>query len=171
MEQVFLVVGLVGVAIVVVSLFLGDLLDGVLDFAHFDFGDGVASTPVLGAFLAAFGFGGWLLLEGETPPLLAGGGALVAGIVVGGLTLVMVRGLMNMPTDPTPRTSDLVGSLGTVVTRIPADGFGEVAIRAAGQRLKLNARADAPLSSGTTVVVVDVMSPTSVVVTESGFEA
>ncbi|HVM19251.1 MAG TPA: NfeD family protein [Egibacteraceae bacterium] len=167
---VFVIIGAVGLALVVVSLIFGDVLDGVLDFAHFDVTDGWLSTPVLGAFLAAFGFAGALLLRGLQVSLLgATAGGVAAGVLLSGLTLGMVRALMNMPTDPTPRTADLVGAIGTVVTRIPGDGLGEITVSAAGQRVKLAARSDKPIAYGTTVVVVEVTSPTSVIVTESGF--
>jgi len=166
----FLVIGSLGLTVVVVSLFFGDVLDGLFESAHFDVADGWLSTPVLGAFLAAFGFGGALLMRGlEFSPLGAAAGGALAGFLLGGVTLALVRALMNMPTDATLRTGDLVGTLGTVVTRIPESGLGEITVTAAGQRLKLSARADTPIPSGTTVVVVDVTSPTSVVVTESGF--
>jgi len=168
--EAFVIIGGVGVAIVVLSLFIGDFLDGVLDFEHSGVGDGVLSTPVVGAFLAAFGAGGALLLRGLELSL-AGSvlGGLAAGVVLGGVTLLVVRSLMSMPTDATPRSADLVGSMGTVVTRIPEGGLGEVSLVAAGQRLKLNARADGPIASGRPVIVVVVTSPTSVVVTESDF--
>ncbi|MPZ73478.1 MAG: hypothetical protein GEU74_09640 [Nitriliruptorales bacterium] len=168
--DVFLVIGGVGVALVVISVLFGDILDGVLEFAPFELSDGLLSMPVIGAFLAAFGFGGALLMQGpQFSPLWAGAGGVAAGAAVGGATLWLVRGLMNMPTDPTPRTGDLVGTIGTVVTRIPPNGLGEISVTTSGQRLKLNARADGPVAAGTTVVVVDVTSPTSVIVTESGF--
>lgn len=168
--MVFVIIGALGLAIVVASLLFGDLLDGMFEFANFDVDGGWLSTPVLGAFLTAFGFAGALLLRGPQLSLpAASAGGLAAGVALGGVTLTLVRALMNMPTDPTPRTSDLVGKIATVVTRIPEDGLGEVALTASGQRMKLSARADTPIASGTTVVVVDVTSPTSVVVTESGF--
>jgi membrane protein implicated in regulation of membrane protease activity len=167
---VFLIIGGLGLAIVVISLVFGDLLDGIVDFANFDVADGWLSTPVLGAFLTAFGFAGALLTRAFTMSVLGASlGGLLAGVLLGGVTLALVRALMNMPTDPTPRTADLVGKLATVVTRIPEDGLGEIALTAAGQRMKLSARSDSPIASGTTVVVVDVTSSTSVVVTESGF--
>lgn len=166
----FVIIGAVGLAIVVMSLFFGDVLDGLFDFEHFEFGDGVLSTPVIGAFLAAFGATGWLLTAVQELPLpIATAGGVGGGLVLGGATLFLVRSLMNMPTDATPRTADLVGSIGTVVTRIPADGLGEISVISAGQRMKLYARSDAPVASGSTVIVVDVTSPTSVVVTESDF--
>jgi membrane-bound ClpP family serine protease len=97
-------------------------------------------------------------------------GALAAGVILGGVTLVLVRSLMDMPTDATPRSADLVGSMGTVVTRIPEGGLGEISLVASGQRMKLNARAKGPIDSGRPIIVVDVTSPTSVVVTESEFQ-
>jgi membrane protein implicated in regulation of membrane protease activity len=166
----FVIIGALGVTLVVVSLLFGDFLDGMFESTSFDVADGWLSTPVIGAFLAAFGFGGALLLRGLELSLLgAAAGGLLAGALLGGVTLTLVRALMNMPTDPTPKTGDLVGQLATVVTRIPDGGLGEIALTASGQRMKLSARSDAPIASGTTVVVVDVASPTSVVVTESGF--
>ena len=166
----FVIIGAVGLAIVVVSLVFGDFLDGVLEFEHFEFGDGVLSTPVVGAFLTAFGATGWLLTAvQELPVAVATAGGVGGGLVLGGTTLFLVRALMHMPTDATPRTADLVGSIGTVVTRIPADGLGEISVISAGQRMKLYARSDAPVPSGSKVIVVDVTSPTSVVVTESDF--
>ncbi len=166
----FIIVGAVGLAIVVISVLFGDLLDGVFEFEHFELGDGLLSTPVIGAFLAAFGAGGALLLNGLKVPILpAMAGAAVAGLVVGGVTLAVLRSLMHMPTDATPRTGDLVGSMGRVVTRIPDGGLGEITVISAGQRLKLSARSDAPVANGANVIVVDVLSPTSVVVTESEF--
>lgn len=166
----FLAIGMVGLVLIVVALLFGDVLDGVLDFVDLDATGGLFSLPVIGSFIAAFGFGAALLVSGMhfSTPAAIGGGA-VAGVTMGGIALGLTRALLNMPTDPTPRTKDLVGSLGTVVTRIPAGGLGEVTVSQSGQRVKLNAKADTPIASGTTVVVVDVTSPTSVIVTESGF--
>ena len=168
--EAFVIIGAVGVGLVVVSLLFGDFLDGIFDFDLGDVGDGIVSTPVIGAFLAAFGAGGALLLqaaETSLPNAIAGG--VGSGVVLGGATFGLVRALMQMPTDATPRTSDLVGSIATVVTRIPDDGLGEITLVSAGQKIKLSARADGPIANGSSVVVVDVTSPTSVIVTESGF--
>ena len=166
----FVIIAAVGLGIVVVSLVLGDFLDGIFEFEHFDIADGLLSTPVVGAFLAAFGAVGALLLSGlDLSAPAATGGGLAAGVALGGITMGLVRTLMNTPTDPTPRSSDLVGTMGTVVTRIPEGGLGEISLVSSGQRLKVSARADAPIATGSSVIVVDVTSPTSVVVTESDF--
>ena len=164
---VFLVLGIAGTVVLVASLVLGDLLEGVL--GGVDLGGGVFSTEVLGAFLAAFGFGA-ALLDGPvglaTGAAVAGGAA--AGVVLGGVALWASRSLLRMHTDATPRASDLVGALGRVVTRIPVAGLGEVSVVVAGARTKLSARAAEPIASGTEVVVVEVLSPTAVLVAEAG---
>jgi membrane protein implicated in regulation of membrane protease activity len=161
----FVVIGIVGVVIVLATLLFGDFLDGVFD--SIDLGSGLLSAPVIGGFLAAFGFGAALATSSLGPALAAGVG-VGAGVVVGGATAVFTRSLMRMPTDPTPRATDLVGRPGVVVAPVPAAGFGRVRVAAHGQQLQLSARADQPLAAGTAVVVVEVTSPTAVFVTPTG---
>jgi hypothetical protein len=162
-----LIVGAVGVGLLLLSLVLGDFLDGVFDGLDID-GGGLLSTEVIGAFLGAFGFGGALLLgtTAATLPVAIAGG-LGAGVVGGGVALGIVRTLMRMPTDATPRSADLTGKLGRVITRIPDDGLGEIAVSHHGHRVKLSARSEQPIPSGVDVVIVDVLSPTSVMVTRA----
>lgn len=161
----FIVIGVVGLAIVLVSLVLGDILEGLFDAFDADFGHGVFSAPVIGSFLAAFGFGAALVMT-ATGFGAAGGalGGLASGMVIGALALLLMRSLMDMPTDPTVRTADLVGATGVVITRIPEGGLGEVSLTYAGQIKKLSARSAEPVPSGTTVVVTQVASSSSVVV-------
>ncbi len=120
---------------------------------------------MLGAFLASFGFGAALIMYATGAG--AGGGALgglASGLVVGGLALVMMRTLINMPTDETVSTRGLEGSQGTVITTIPDEGYGEVTLRHHGEQRKYNARADARVAAGTQVRVVAVLSPSAVLV-------
>lgn len=118
--------------------------------------------------MSALGFGGAIATYyglGPTPSLLAGVGAgLVVGLVVGKLT----GSLMRMPTDATPTVGDMAGQRGTVISTIPADGFGEVSLILGGQPLKVAGRTNdgAGLASGTTVIVVTPISPTSVIATK-----
>jgi hypothetical protein len=125
----FIVIGAVGLAVVLVSLVLGDIVDGVFDAFDVEFGGGVFSAPVLGSFLAAFGFGAALITfaTGVNATLGALGG-LASGAVVGGLALSLMRSLINMPTDETPTTTGLEGATGLVITRIHDEGDGEVTI-------------------------------------------
>lgn len=162
---VFLVVGVIGVLVIVLSLVLDDVLEGMFDSLDIDIGSGLFSTPVIGAFLAAFGFGGALLVSaGDAAAPIAALGGVGAGVVMGGIALWITRALMHMPTDEPVRTADLVGKRAEVLTRIPAGGYGEIAVHHSGQRLKLNALASEPVAAGTVVVIVSVSSPSSVMV-------
>jgi hypothetical protein len=92
-------------------------------------------------------------------PVVGLGGA----VVIGTAAFFLTRAVIGAPAAPV-RTSDLLGVFGTVVTRIPVDGLGEVVLPQAGSRVKLAARSHEPVPSGTPVYVVEVLSATSVVV-------
>lgn len=99
---------------------------------------------------------------------------MVGFVVLGALMFVVLmavaaRALTRVPRAQTPPSAELVGALATVVTTIPDDGVGEIALTSSGSSLKVNAVADTLIPSGVTVVVVDADSPTSVVVAQSGF--
>lgn len=161
----FLVVGIVGTAIIVLSLVFGDLLEGVFDSIDVDAGSGALSGPVIGSFLSAAGFGGALVMAATDRGALIGalGGGAV-GSAIAGLALLLTRSLMRMSTDASVRLEDLVARSGTVVTRIPDGGLGEVSLVHLGQRMKLNARAGVAVPAGTEVVVIAVTSSSSVLV-------
>lgn len=162
---VFVVIGLLGVALLAVALVLGDALDGLL--ASVDLGGGVLSTEVVGAFVAAFGFGAALLTAGTSAsPVMAMLGGVAAGTVTGAAALAVTRSFMRMPTDATPGARDLDGQLARVITRIPEGGLGEVAVTVGGHRMKLSARAEHPIAEGADVVIVAATSSTSVFVTQ-----
>lgn len=161
----FLVIGAVGLALLLLSLILGEIFEGILGGFDLDAGGGVLSGPVLGAFLAAFGFGAALIMY-STDVGVAGGalGGLGSGVVVGGIALMMMRALINMPTDETVTTQGLEGSIGIVITTIPEDGYGEVTLRHHGEQRKYNARAVEQLAAGTQIRVVAVLSTSAVMV-------
>jgi len=127
------------------------------------------SLPVISGFLGAFGFGGAIAAT------LAGGHgglAILVGAVAGFIAAIptaflagkLVNAAMNMATDATLSSSDLVGATGVIITPVPEGGYGEVRLAVAGQQIKFNARAEQPLALGTRVFVIDVPSPTSVLV-------
>lgn len=160
----FIVIGAVGLGLLVLSLVLGEVFEGLLGGFDVDAGGGgIFSGPVLGAFLASFGFGAALIIytTGAGAALGALGG-LLSGLVVGGIALGIMRSLINMPTDETVSTSGLAGTTGIVITTIPAEGFGEVTIRHHGSQNKYNARARQPIRAGETVRVTAVLSASAV---------
>lgn len=161
----FAIIGAFGLFVVVASLVLGDLLEGAFESLDIDVGGGMFSTPVIGSFLAAFGFAG-ALLDSSTDAgtgLAALGGA-VGGLFMAGIALWITRSLMHMATDDAVRTTDLVGAAAVVVSAIPLGGLGEISLVHLGQRLKLSARADASIPFGAEVVILAVTSSSSVIV-------
>jgi membrane protein implicated in regulation of membrane protease activity len=162
----FLFIGGLGVAILALSLFVGD----VLHIGHPE-ADGPFSVPSISAFVGAFGLGG------AVAATLTGGGtfAVVAGLVTGVVvavpaawgTMLLARAADRMRTDATPTRRDLIGRMGVIVTPIPAQGYGEVRITIGGQPVKLNARSDQPVALGAQVFVIEAPSDTSVIVEET----
>ncbi|QCW52167.1 hypothetical protein FE634_20215 [Nocardioides dongxiaopingii] len=158
--SVYLVLGLVGLAVLAVSLVVGDLLDGVLDGLSGDW----FSTEVVGSFVAALGFGGLAAEQAGAPGVVALGVGIGCGIFFGALGAALTRLVRGGATDHTPATDDVVGHEGLVVSGIPADGLGNVRVYLGGHTLSLNARADVVLDAGTRVHVTGVLSPTAVTV-------
>lgn len=157
---VFLVVGLVGLALLALSLVLGDVLDGALDVLAGD----AFSSAVLGAFIAATGFGGAAAQGFGVPTVIALPVGLAAGLVFGSFAWWFTRLIRDGGSDATLTIDDTIGREGRVVTAVPADGFGVVNILIGGHTMRLNAKADHPLDPGTQVHVTSVLSPSAVTV-------
>jgi membrane protein implicated in regulation of membrane protease activity len=178
----FLAIGGVALLLLIMSIFgarlhLGHLHFGHFHLGHWHFGGHPASgssgfelsLPVISGFLGAFGFGGAIvasLVPGHTTTawLAASLIGLVAALPSAWLAGRMMHAAMNMPTDATLTSDDLLGAAGVVISPVPAGGLGEVRIAVAGQQMKFHARADQPLALGTRVFVIAVPSPTSVLV-------
>jgi membrane protein implicated in regulation of membrane protease activity len=158
----FFVVAFLAVAVLVVALVLDDVADRLADALG---GPDWLSLPVLAALVAGFGFAAGLVDEttGSFPLAVAGG--LAGGVVAAWGAFRLVQAAIHMPTDPPVRHADLRGRTGRVVTPITPARGGEVLVELAGVRHKLRASSDVAVALGTEVVVVEVMSPTSVVVT------
>ncbi|WP_405714372.1 MULTISPECIES: NfeD family protein [unclassified Streptomyces] len=157
--------GIAGIVLLVVSLIFDGIFEGLLGGALSGFFDGLLSLPVIAGFLSMLGFGGAIVLGttglGTVAAIAAG---VLAGIVAAWLTWKFSKALMRDQTDATPRGDDLVGTSGTVVTAIPADGYGEVLLRLGGQPVKLAAKSPMPVERGTEIWVEAALSTTSVVV-------
>ncbi|GAA0447439.1 hypothetical protein Aca07nite_58250 [Actinoplanes capillaceus] len=165
---VFLVIGGVAVAVLALALLGGELLH----FGHPE-AAGPVSLEVVAGFVGAFGFAGAAaseLLGARTPAVIAVSmlvGALAA-VPAAWLAWRLSRAARNMRTDATPQRAHLVGSLGVVVTPVPAGtGYGEVRVRLGGQPVKLYARAERAIPAGAEIFVIEAPSETSVVVEET----
>jgi membrane protein implicated in regulation of membrane protease activity len=125
------------------------------------------TLPAIAGFLGAFGFGGAIaaaLWPGSHETLVATAAGLIAAFPASWLAGRLMSAAMNISTDATLTSSDLLGTSGVVITPVPTDGLGEVRLSIAGQFMKVNSRAAEPLALGTKVFVIEVLSPTSVLV-------
>ncbi|MEU1691552.1 hypothetical protein ABZ590_08260 [Streptomyces hirsutus] len=161
----FVGLGIAGLVLLLFSLIFDGILEGVFGGVLDGLFDGLLSLPVIAGFVSMLGFGGAIVLGttdlGVTGATAAG---VVAGAAAGWLTWKLSRALMRDQTAATPRGGDLVGTSGSVVTAIPAEGYGEVLVHLAGQPLKLAAKSSGPIARGAEVWVESALSTTSVAV-------
>lgn len=102
---VYVVIGIVGLVLLLVSLLAGEVLDGIFDGIGGDWFSGAA----LSGFLAAFGFGAALFQANGSPTGLSVAIGVGAGVVVAAFALWLTRLLRRGGTDDTPRTDDVIG--------------------------------------------------------------
>lgn len=159
----FLGLGIAGVVLLALSLIFDGILEGLFGGALDGLFSGLLSLPVIAGFVSMLGFGGAIVL-GTTGVgvIVATAAGVLAGLVAAWLTWKFSRALMRDQTDATPRDEDLVGTPGSVVTAIPADGYGEVLVRLGGQLVKLSAKSSVPVARGTEIWVEATLSTTSV---------
>ncbi|MFE3653987.1 hypothetical protein ACFXO2_40480 [Streptomyces sp. NPDC059152] len=154
--------GIGGIAVLALSLIFDGVLEGLFG-GVLDGLDGLLSLPVIAGFLSMFGFAGAIVWGGTgLGAWPAIGVGLAAGAAAGGATWKFSRALMRDRTGSAPRREDLVGTAGSVVTAIPADGYGEVLLRLAGHPVKLAARSADPVARGAEIWVEASLSSTSV---------
>ncbi|KPI06691.1 hypothetical protein OK074_4130 [Actinobacteria bacterium OK074] len=169
----FLGLGIAGLVLLLLALVFDGVLDGLFDGVGALDGplggvlDGALSLPVVAGFVSMLGFGG-AIVHGTTG-LGAGTAAALgagAGVVAGWGAWRLSRALAGDEPAAAPRGNDLVGTAGCVVTAIPADGYGEVLLRLAGQPVKYAARSAAAVAveRGAEVWVEESLSATSVAV-------
>ena len=156
-----LVIGGIGIVLLLVSLVVGDFLDGVLDFGGDLFG-----IEAIAGFLGAFGFAGALTMDGTDSMGASIAVGLVAGALLGALAGWATSRLKRGGDEANVRSANLVGVSGTVISAIPSEGYGQVSVTVAGHITNLNARCPGGLPAGTPVTVTAVLSPTSVSVAQ-----
>jgi membrane protein implicated in regulation of membrane protease activity len=147
------------------TLIFDDLLGGFLNAFHFglDLG-GVSPTPVLLGFVAMFGVGGLLGINGFGLGVgLATLVGVVAGVVGAAVVLAAFRFLRQAESTDTFSLEDMVGATGRVSVGIPANRFGTVLISFAGASHNMTATADAEIPAGRMVKVVAVAGTNLVV--------
>ncbi|MEO8273024.1 MAG: NfeD family protein [Chloroflexota bacterium] len=154
-DLIFVLAALVGGGLLLITVLLDDVFDGILDALHIDFSfGGVSLMPPLLAFVAMFGVGGIFATQVLN---LHGGPAAVVGVGFGGagfaLAFLMFRAMRRAEGSKPYSISDLVGQIGSVSVTIPAGRLGTVYVRAEGQTHEITATAAEELHTGTAVKV------------------
>ncbi|WP_102261937.1 NfeD family protein [Mesobacillus jeotgali] len=111
-------------AVTIIYLFFGDALEGLTEGIPF------VNPTLIFSFAAIFSAGGYL---GEVftklhSVLIAAASAIIALILVTLLNVFVLIPLSNAEESLVYKESDLRGRIGTVITGIPVDGYGEVMI-------------------------------------------
>ncbi|WP_125100538.1 hypothetical protein [Leucobacter chromiireducens] len=153
---VFLIIGVVGGVLLLISL----VLDGIFD--AFDFGDGPLSLTTIAAFTAIFGFTAFALVGAGLPTPVAGTLGAAAGVLGGAAAWWLSRVIRSAESTTAVSGEDLVGSSASVVLAIPAGGLGEVALVRHGERVSLSATADSAIPRGAQVRIAQTITATSV---------
>ncbi len=156
---IFFVIGGIGIAMLLFSLLVGDHLHGVFD--ALGGGDWFTGASLAG-FLGAFGFGGAIVLAITENVGLAVVAGLVLGLMLGATVAYGVLQLRRTQEGGVPQSSSLIDKIGTVISDIPEDGYGEIRVMQGGYMTKVNARAGVPIKAGTQVTITDVLSATAV---------
>ncbi|MFD6445686.1 NfeD family protein [Promicromonospora sp. NPDC060204] len=139
---VFIVIGLLGLALALASLLLGDF---------FDLLDGAISGTSLGAGALLFGATGTVIVSSGLPVWVA----YPAGLVVAVLVIVLVNVLIKrLKAGEDGGPVSLVGAQGSVTSDVDR-GHGEVSLDAATELEARLAFSDEPIEQGTRVVVVE----------------
>ncbi len=164
-----LAVGVMLVALRVVSFFIGGLFHTHDDFSHHDFGhdDYTLSLQTLAAFTLGFALGGLIaqhfLLDGFNQSLIA----LVSGFVLMRIQFSVVRGLGRLASNGSEfKLSRVVGLGGEVYLSIPPSGLGKILVTVDHVVREIDAASadGSPLQTMTKVTVVDVSSSGHVLV-------
>ncbi len=164
MTEVYWICLFGGLALAVVVVFLGDVIDGVvdgaLDAAFGDAGHGFLDPLTVVGGVTAFGGAGLILTE-----TLALGAGLTAALAAAAAVLLAlalhfayVRPMQRAENSTAFSVREYAGKIGEVNTAVPGRGYGEVLVRiGASTTFQPAASADGePIPVGTPVVVVEV---------------
>ena len=122
------------------------------------------------AALAFFGFGGWAADAGGLSAYSAFVSAVAAGAIATVVVAWLMRLLVGLQSEGTVRIERAVGMAGAVYLSIPArrEGAGKVTVRLQNRTMEYQAMTPGEaLTTGTPVVVTDVIGPGTVEVTSA----
>lgn len=166
----------VGLVFTLLTLFFGHLLGGGHDAhvagsgGHVEAGADMSDMPgvsmfsptIIATFISAFG--GYGLIFREIPifskPLFSAPmAALGAGLTAGAVLMLLRKIFHATQSSSESRIHELPGSMGHIITPIPANGVGEVAYVQGGSRYTAPAREESgtPVANGAAVKIVRIV--------------
>lgn len=150
-----------GAIFAVVSLVLGDLLDGLLDGAFEMPGLDFFKPVVLAGSITTFGGAGIMLTRYSSLSAMSG---LILSLLIGIAAAMLVffayiKPMRNSDVSIAFSMKELSGKIGEITIPVPEKGFGEVMIRfASGSTIQTASSFEhLPIAAGARVVVVDVV--------------
>lgn len=150
-----------GAIFAVVSLVLGDLIDGLLDGAFELPGVDFFKPVVLAGSITAFGGAGIMLTRYSAVSAMTG---LILSLLIGIAAAMLVffayiKPMRNSDVSIGFSMNDLSGKIGEITIPVPEKGFGEVMIRfASGSTIQTASSFEhRPIAAGARVVIVDVV--------------
>jgi membrane protein implicated in regulation of membrane protease activity len=131
LESIYFYSLVISGGITIIYLFFGDFLEGVMEGIPF------VNPTLIFSFVSIFSASGYLgeVFTEINSGWIAGFSALIAIILVTLLNVFVLIPLSNAEETLVYKESDLRGRIGTVITAIPADGYGEVLIESVSGRI------------------------------------
>ena len=141
-------------AITILYLFFGDFLEGVTEGIPF------INPTLVFSFISIFSAGSYLaeIFTSMHSGMIAGFSALTALTLVTLLNVFVLIPLSNAEESLVYKETDLRGRIGTVITAVPVDGYGEVLIENISGRISKPAVSftKTEIPYGKKVLVIDV---------------
>ena len=169
---VFLIIGGIGFAFLLISLAVGDIFEmfgGSADLGDPGVDFGFLDSRVLAVFVTAFGGFGAISAQmgfGAVPSSFVG---LLGGVGFAGMVSVFGRFLIGQQASSSVSDHDLIGRSVQVTVAIKPGQVGQITAKIGDERVEKIARAksDTEITAGT-IVTVDSIAGDSVIVTPEG---
>ena len=152
LETIYLYSLIISGVVTVLYLLFGDVLSAALD--------GIFNPTLLFSFITIFSAGGYLaeMYTSFHSGLIAAFFAIVAFIIVTMLNVFILIPISQAEESLVYQERDLRGRIGTIITTVPEDGFGEVLIESISGRISKPAVSlkKNTIPNGSKVLVIDV---------------
>jgi membrane protein implicated in regulation of membrane protease activity len=155
---IFLIITIIGFALLLVSFIAGDWFEGLDLDGAIDTGPGFMDFRAISVFITAFGgFGAIGTMAGLTPFSSSMLGIL-GGVILGGVVTIFGRFLYRQQASSSVSSSSLIGRTAQVIVSIPQGGVGQISCRVGEERVErlARSRSDSPLSVGSIVRIEEI---------------